>query len=345
MNQPLQPRARTTDRREADRLEADAAEFRAAFARLVEQCQRRIVGQAEVVRGVLVALFADGHVLLEGSPGLGKTLLVHTVAQAVGAEFKRVQCTPDLMPADVVGTRVLAEDADGRRVFAFEPGPVFAAVLLADELNRATPKTQSALLEAMQERAVTVAGERRPLPPEFFVLATQNPIDMEGTYPLPEAQLDRFLLKLHVGSPELEHLRRIARETTGAAPAPVEQVLSVEDVLRIRALACEVPLAPHAEALAAGLVYASHPERDEAPARVRRCVRFGASPRGVQALVRAARVEALVDGRFVVAPEDVRAWALPALRHRLILNVEAELEGLSADDVVEELLASVPDEE
>lgn len=324
-------------------LAEEAQAFRDAFGRIQRRVATLIVGQEEVVRGVLVALFAGGHVLLEGVPGLGKTLLVNTVARSVDASFQRIQCTPDLMPADVLGTRVVREEEGGGRSFAFERGPIFTEVLLADEVNRATPKTQSALLEAMQEGGVTVAGERRALPPMFFVLATQNPIDMEGTFPLPEAQLDRFLFKLLVRNPNLEELQKIAGTTTGEPSADPEPVLTTDDVLRFRRLVTQVPLSPPAERLAAQLVYASHPEREAAPATLKRFVRYGASPRGVQALVRAARVEALLDDRYVVDPADVRAWALPALRHRLLLSVEAEIEGVAADAMVEALQSAIPD--
>ncbi len=324
-------------------LEREAARLRDAFHALRERLAERIVGQPEVVRGTLIALFAGGHVLLEGAPGLGKTLLVHTLAASIGARFQRVQCTPDLMPADVLGTRILVDaQGEGRRL-VFEPGPVFTEVLLADEVNRATPRTQSALLEAMQESSVTIAGTRHALPDLFFVLATQNPIDMEGTYPLPEAQLDRFLFKLHVSAPDLQHLREIATRTTSAPPPAGDPVLATADVLALRRLAEQVPLAPRAVDLAARLVHATHPDRPDAPPALRRGLRYGASPRGVQALVRAARVEALLDGRYVVGADDVRAWALPALRHRLILSYEGEAEGVTHDDLVRALLEAVRD--
>ena len=322
-------------------LAAEAKAFRGAFQAITEQVATRIIGQENVVRTVLFALFSGGHVLLEGVPGLGKTLLVQTVAQSIGAAFKRIQCTPDLMPADVLGTRIARVTDGGQREFFFEEGPIFADVVLADEINRATPKSQSAMLEAMQEGAVTIAGERRLLPDLFFVLATQNPIDMEGTYPLPEAQLDRFLFKVLVESPGVDDLREIARRTTGARPDPVEAVLAPEDVLRFRRLLASVPLSPSAEQLAAELVHGSHPSRG--PERLRRFVRYGASPRGVQALVRAARAEALLDDRYVVDTADVRAWALPSLRHRLILGVEADLEEITADALLADLLAATPD--
>jgi MoxR-like ATPase len=315
--------------------------FRARFAALEAEIGRRIIGQSAVVRDVLIALFAGGHALLEGVPGIGKTLLVRTLADALDARFSRIQFTPDLMPADVIGTRVVAEDERGARAFGFEPGPIFANVLLADEINRATPKTQSALLEAMQERAVTSFGERRPLPDPFFVLATQNPIEMEGTYPLPEAQLDRFVVKLAVPSPELDELERIARATCGPEPGPVSRVASAGDVVSDRKLVREVPVPPHVERYAAEVVLATHPARAAAPARVRRFVRYGSSPRGVQALVLASKARALIDGRFAASCEDVRASAKAALRHRLILNFDGEADGISGDELVDDVLAAV----
>jgi MoxR-like ATPase len=321
---------------------ARAATLRARFLEIEGEIQKRIVGQREVIRDVLVALFAGGHALLEGVPGIGKTLLVKTLAESLRASFARIQFTPDLMPADVLGTRVVVEDEKtGKRAFVFEPGPVFANVLLADEINRATPKTQSALLEAMQENAVTTAGERRALPEPFFVLATQNPIEMEGTYPLPEAQLDRFLVKLLVPTPDRADLEAIADATTGPVPSPVQRIASAEDVLAARAVAREVPLAPHVRAYAADLVLATQPGREGAPARVKRFVRWGASPRGVQALVLGAKVRALLDGRFAATVEDVRAQAKVALRHRLILSFDGEAEGVSPDLVLDDVLAAV----
>src|SRR5581483_11298636 len=300
------------------------------FLALEAQVQKQVIGQREVIRDVLVALFAGGHVLLEGVPGIGKTLLVRTLAEALDASFARVQFTPDLMPADVLGTRVVVEDEKtGKRAFVFEPGPIFAHVVLADEINRATPKTQSALLEAMQEHAVTTAGERRKLPEPFFVLATQNPIEMEGTYPLPEAQLDRFLAKVLVASPERADLEAIARATTGPRPPAVERVATAAQVTDAIALVREVPLAPHVEKHAVDLVLATQPARDTAPESVRRYVRYGASPRGLQALVLGAKVRALAAGRFAATVEDVRAQAKTALRHRLILSFDGEADGVS----------------
>src|SRR5581483_1757791 len=317
--------------------------FRSAKFLAVEgEIQKRIVGQRATIRDVLVALFAGGHVLLEGVPGVGKTLLVRTLAEALHASFARIQFTPDLIPADVLGTRVVIEDEKtGKRAFVFEPGPIFAHVVLADEINRATPKTQSALLEAMQEHAVTTAGERRKLPEPFFVLATQNPIEMEGTYPLPEAQLDRFLAKVLVASPERADLEAIAEATTGPEAGAVARVASAADVVQARALVRSVPLPPHVRGYAADLVLATHPGGASAPERVKRYVRWGASPRGVQALVLGAKVRALLAGRFAATIDDVRAQARTALRHRLILSFDGEADGVAPDAIIDDVLAAV----
>jgi MoxR-like ATPase len=307
-----------------------------------EQIGRVIVGQHDLVRTVLVCLLAEGHVLLEGVPGLGKTQLLKTLSQVVALPFSRVQFTPDLMPADIVGTQVLEEDASGRKGFRFRPGPVFASFVLADEVNRATPKTQAALLEAMQERAVTVAGETRPLPRPFLVMATQNPLEMEGTYPLPEAQLDRFLLKALVPFPSAEELVEVVQRTTaGHGPAP-DHVVDAETLDAMIELTRKVPAASHLVRHAVDLVIATHPDSTSAPGGVRKYVRFGASPRGAQAMILAAKVRALLDGRPNVAADDVRALAPAALRHRLVLGYEATADRVTADDLVVELLDAVP---
>jgi MoxR-like ATPase len=308
-----------------------------------EQIGRVIVGQAELVRHVLVCMLCEGHVLLEGVPGLGKTMLLKTLASAVDLPFSRVQFTPDLMPADILGTQVLEEDEAGRRTFRFRPGPIFASLVLADEVNRATPKTQSALLEAMQERAVTVAGETRPLPRPFLVMATQNPIEMEGTYPLPEAQLDRFLLKVVVRFPPAADLVAVVERTTGDARPLVHQVADAAVLRSMVELTRSVPAASHVVQHAVDLVVATHPDLPEAPDSVRRYVRFGASPRGAQALILAAKATALLDGRPNVATADVRQMAVAALRHRLVLGYEAVADGISADDLVAAVLAAVPE--
>ena len=315
--------------------------FREIAAQVEEAVRQVIVGQEEVVRHALIALFADGHLLLEGLPGLGKTMLVRTMARALHLDFTRVQFTPDLMPADILGTDVLEMDEAGGRRFRFHRGPVFTNLLLADEINRATPKTQSALLEAMQERQVSVGGRTYPLPQPFLVLATQNPIELEGTYPLPEAQLDRFLFKVNVGYPDEDALVEILRRTTGAEEPQVKPVATGETVLAMQALARGVPVATPVARYAARLVAATHPQDESAPEEIRRYVRYGASPRGAQALIRGAKVAALLAGRFNAAVEDIRAVAKAALRHRLILTYEAEAEGITADRLIEALLASV----
>jgi MoxR-like ATPase len=319
-----------------------AEQFRQTAAAIEEQVNRVIVGQQALIRHTLVTLLAGGNALLEGVPGLGKTMLVRTLADAVDCHFSRIQFTPDLMPADIVGTNLIVEDEAGRRRFQFEPGPVFANLLLADEINRATPKTQSAMLEAMQERSVTVAKTSHPLPEPFFVLATQNPLEMEGTYPLPEAQLDRFFFKVDVPFPTAEELVEIADRTTGAALPRAEAVAGGERIVAMQTLARGVPIAGHVTAYAARLLKATHPGDAAAPGDVRRYVRYGASPRGMQALILAGKILALLDGRYNVAYDDVRAAALPALRHRLILNFEAQAEGVSPDHVIAAVLEGVP---
>ena len=302
-----------------------------------------IVGQKALVRTVLTCLLCEGHALLEGVPGLGKTQLLKTLSEAVALDFARLQFTPDLMPADIVGTQVLDEDDSGRRRFRYRPGPVFANLVLADEVNRATPKTQSALLEAMQERCVTVAGETRPLPRPFFVMATQNPLEMEGTYPLPEAQLDRFLLKALVPFPTAEDLVGVVSRTTAMHAPTVRPIVDAEVLTAMIELTRQVPIAAHLVRHAVDLVMATHPDQPTAPERVRRLVRFGASPRGAQAIVLAAKATALVDGRPNVSVADIRATATAALRHRLVLGYEATADRVSADDLVQDVLAAVPD--
>jgi MoxR-like ATPase len=318
--------------------ESDAAVFCEVFDRLRSGMESVIVGQREVIRGVLTAFFAQGHVLVEGAPGLGKTALVRTLAGVAGLKFSRIQFTPDLMPADIVGTNLIVEDETGRKRFAFEAGPVFANIVLADEINRATPKTQSALLEAMQEHHVTVAGTEHPLPAPFLVLATQNPIEMEGTYPLPEAQLDRFLLKLDVNYPDAGELKEILRRTTDVAKPPVETTLDA-DLPALHRLVRSVPVADPIEARAVDLVLATHPGPEASGPLVKKYVRYGASPRGAQSLILCAKISALLDGRFHVAMDDIDSWALPALRHRIILNFEGEADGIRTEEIVREILA------
>jgi MoxR-like ATPase len=315
-------------------------EFVASFEGLRAEVEKVIVGHREIIDHVLIGMFAGGHVLLEGVPGLGKTLLIKTLAEGLELSFSRIQFTPDLMPADIIGTNIIVEDSDGRKHFQFQQGPIFAHILLADEINRATPKTQSALLEGMQESAVTVGGVSRPLPGPFFVLATQNPIEMEGTYPLPEAQLDRFLLKLRVRYPAIEELNRIIDRTTQARAVTVQQVMSGSKVLAFRELIREVPIADHVRALASTIIMATHPLWEHAPEGARRFIRYGASPRGAQALVLGAKVRALTEGRFNVSVEDLRALAAPALRHRIILNFEGEAEGIDTDTLIAQIVES-----
>jgi MoxR-like ATPase len=312
---------------------------------LEREVSRVIVGQQLVVRGVTIALLAGGHVLLEGLPGLGKTLLVRTIARALQLHYSRVQFTPDLMPADILGTNVLLDSAQGGgRAFQFQPGPIFANLILADEINRATPKTQSALLEAMQEQAVTVGTIGHPLPSPFFVLATQNPIELEGTYPLPEAELDRFFFKLHVGFPSRVELATIVERTTGPRAEPPAVVAEGSTILELQEHVREIPVASHVADYAVRLVLASHPDLPEAAETARKNVRYGASPRAAQAMILASKIHAVLAGRVNVAFDDVRRVALPALRHRLILNYEAEAKGVSADRVVAELLSAVREE-
>ncbi len=319
-------------------------QFREIAARIEAEVGKYIVGQREVVRHTLICLVAGGHALLEGVPGLGKTMLVRTLAQVLDLKFARIQFTPDLMPADITGADILEEAGDGRREFRFQPGPVFTNLLLADEVNRATPKTQSALLEAMQERTVTVANRSYTLEPPFLVLATQNPIEMEGTYPLPEAQLDRFLFKINVEFPSSQELVEILDRTTGGVEPEVGVVAAGADVLAMGELARQVPVASPVADYAARLTIATHPDSKDAPEMVRRYVRYGSSPRGAQALILGGKVTALLAGRYNVAFEDLRAVAPAALRHRILLNFEGQAEGVSTDDVVDEILETVSEE-
>ena len=322
-------------------VEGQVASFREEVGRLRAEIARVIVGHDEVVEGTLVALLAGGHVLIEGVPGLGKTLLVRTLADALDLPFARVQFTPDLMPADILGTQVLVEDPAGGRRFEFQRGPIFASLVLADEINRATPKTQSALLEAMQERSVTVAKTTHVLPAPFFVLATQNPLEMEGTYPLPEAQLDRFFVKLRVKLPSHEALHQILDRTTGEAAPRAAKVLSGARLLELAQLARQVPVARPVQDFVVRLVQATHPG-DGVPELVRKYVRYGSSPRGAQSCLLGAKVLALLDGRFAVSTDDLRKVAPLALRHRLILNFEGAAEGVDPDRVIAAILAELP---
>jgi MoxR-like ATPase len=314
-------------------------EFQRTFARAEAEVGKVIVGHQDVVRKTLTALFAGGHVLIEGVPGLGKTLMCKTASDALGLSFKRIQFTPDLMPSDIVGTQVLTE-ADGRREFNFKPGPIFAHVVLGDEINRATPKTQSAVLEAMEERQVTVFGMTYPLEPPFMVLATQNPIELEGTYPLPEAQMDRFLFKVVMGSPRPEELREILNRTTGATMHSAQSIFPVanapEAIEQLKMLVREVMVAEPLERYVIGIIGACTPNGPGATPEVSQYLRFGPSPRGAQALILCAKVNALLDGRVSVSYEDVADAVVPALRHRLLRNFQAEAENVSTDSILDQ---------
>ena len=319
------------------------ADFREQFDRVQSEVAKVMVGQEDVVREVLICILAGGHALLEGVPGLGKTMLVRTLANSLDLSFSRVQFTPDLMPADITGTNILIETENRDRRFSFQYGPIFANLVLADEINRATPKTQSALLEAMQERTCTVANVVHSLPEPFFVLATQNPVEMEGTYPLPEAQLDRFFFKVLVRFPNEDDLGEILRRTTSTMAIDVERAATGDSILRMGHLAREVPIVSSVSEYVVRLVMASHPDNARATPTVRRYVRYGVSPRGAQAIVLGAKIRALTDGRLNVAFDDIRAVALPAWRHRIILNFEAESNNVASDDVLRGLLAEVPE--
>lgn len=322
----------------ADEARDDVLAFQKKLGTLQEEIGRVIVGHRAVVDGVLTCMLAGSHALLEGVPGLGKTLLVRTLADAVGLDFSRIQFTPDLMPADIIGTTVIDESSSAGARFEFRKGPVFSHLVLADEVNRATPKTQSALLEAMQEHRVTVGRQTYSIEEPYFVLATQNPLEMEGTYPLPEAQLDRFFFKLHVPFPSREELHAIIDRTTTDHQAEVKPVLSRADILQMQALVRKVPAARHVQDYAVRLLQATHPKGEGATSKVNRFVRTGASPRGVQAILLAAKIRALFEGRFAPSLDDVKASAPPALRHRILLNFEGEAEGISPDEVIDELL-------
>ncbi|MFL5699664.1 MAG: AAA family ATPase [Ktedonobacteraceae bacterium] len=326
--------------------ETDITEFIDIAQQLEKELCSVVIGQERVIRELLLALFAGGHVLLEGVPGLGKTLLVRTVADALALKFARIQFTPDLMPADIVGTTIVSEDGNStgsRRVFSFQPGPIFANIVLADEVNRATPKTQSALLEGMQERTVSVGDTTRPLPKPFFVLATQNPLEMEGTYPLPEAQLDRFLLKILVRFPLAKDLLQIIDTTVGTQTYRTKQVASGEQLSKLIETARAVPVATHIKEYAVRLLLATHSDQEDAPEKVRNFVRYGASPRGLQAIIMTAKVRALLEGRYNVSQEDLREVAFPALRHRIILNFDGLTEGITSEEVIEEIIKETED--
>ena len=319
-------------------------QFRNDFALLKSEISKVIVGQSQILDDTILALVAGGHVLLEGVPGLGKTLTVRTLADALDLGFQRIQFTPDLMPADLIGTNMVIESDDGQKIFQFQKGPLFANVLLADEINRATPKTQSALLEAMQEHSVTVGGTTHILDEPFFVLATQNPLEMEGTYPLPEAQLDRFFCKLLVKYPSAKEIETILDRTTETHDSHVSAVLNGERIIEMSQIARTIPISEEVRRYGIALVLATHPDHELVAEPTKKYVRFGASPRGIQALILGAKIRAILDERFHVAREDLRAMAKPVLRHRLILNFEGQAEGVSTDDVIDKILEVVPED-
>jgi MoxR-like ATPase len=327
----------------AESIEKRAAEFAERYKAVHKQLSRVIVGHNDILHGVLTCLFVGGHCLLEGVPGLGKTLLVRTLAQTLNLDFSRIQFTPDLMPADILGTNMIIEDQAGRREFQFQKGPVFTQILLADEINRATPKTQSALLEAMQERSVSIAGNVYQLKAPFFVMATQNPIEQEGTYPLPEAQLDRFFFKLVVGYSSRDELNAIIDRTTKGVNVQPDKVMDGTEIVKWQQLVREVIVAPHVQDYIARLTLATHPDGPFAVPITNQYLRWGSSPRGAQTLTLAAKVRALLSGRYNVSFEDVRRVFLPAMRHRVILNFEAEAEGIDPDKVLVEVLEKVPE--
>ncbi|MCD6497324.1 MAG: MoxR family ATPase [Deltaproteobacteria bacterium] len=323
-------------------VEAQVKAFGDDILRLTNEVGKVIVGMETVVEGAIACLLADGHALLEGVPGLGKTMLVRTLAEALSLEFSRVQFTPDLMPADILGTNVIQEDETGARRFEFQKGPVFCHILLADEINRATPKTQSALLEAMQEKSVTIANHTYVLERPFLVLATQNPLEMEGTYPLPEAQLDRFLYKLNVQFPTRDQLHTIMDRTTQSEVPSVSPVLDRTRIMELRQLVRQVPVSKHVQDYLLRILEATHPEHG--PAATRKYVRYGASPRGAQGMMLGAKIRALLDGRYAVSCDDVRQVAAPSLRHRIILNFEGEAEGVATDDIITEILSEISEQ-
>ncbi len=322
-------------------LETQVQQFKENFNRVEAEIHKRIVGQDEIIEGVLLCLFANGHVLLEGVPGLGKTQLIHTLSEALSLSFNRIQFTPDMMPSDITGTMLLVEDDQGRKQFEFQPGPIFAQVVLADEINRATPRTQSALLEAMQERTVSVARTSYKLEEPFCVLATQNPIEMDGTYRLPEAQLDRFLFKLQIAFPDENELGEILRRTTSETETAIEKISDAETIQSMRQLVRGVLIAEHVERYIVQLIRATHPDNPNSPEMTKQYVELGASIRGLQAITLTAKIKALLDGRYNVAFEDIQSVALPALRHRIILNFEGEGEGIQTADIINNVLNSL----
>lgn len=328
---------------ERQNVEAKAAQFCEDLQRLEAEVSKVIVGQEMVIRAVLIGMIAQGHILLEGTPGLGKTLLVKTLSDCLGLSFGRIQFTPDLMPADIVGTNVIVEKDDGRKEYELLPGPIFANILMADEINRAIPKTQAALLEAMQERHVTIFRKTHDLQRPFLVLATQNPIELEGTYPLPEAQLDRFLFKVHVERPTREAMHRILDQTTGTKKASAKAVLTGDRIIEMQSLIRDIEVDHLRRDFVVRVIEATHPTAPTSPDVVKRYVRFGSSPRGAQSILLGAKVRALSEGRFAVSFEDIRFVIKAALRHRLIMSFEGEAEGISTDQIIDGLLEAVPE--
>ena len=325
----------------SEQVEQTYQEFREIFSKIEQEVSKRIVGQKEIIEGVLICLMTGGHALLEGVPGLGKTLLIRTLHEVLDLGFSRIQFTPDLMPADIIGTTIVAEDEEGQKFFEFQPGPVFANLILADEINRATPKTQSALLEAMQEKSVTVAGQHHVLALPFFVMATQNPLEMEGTYPLPEAQLDRFFFKLKVEYPSLDELDLVMERTTKREMPTVDKICDGEQINALEQSVRDILIAEDVRRYALRIVLGTHPESEAAPELTQKYVRYGSSPRGAQALILGGKVRAILDGRYNVAREDIQAVALPSLRHRLILSFEGEAEGIDPDSIIQHLLEEI----
>ncbi len=326
-----------------EQIERECSEFRESFERLRKEIGKVIVGHDKIVENVLICLFCGGHTLLEGVPGIGKTLLVRTLSSALSLDFRRIQFTPDLMPADIIGTNVIMEEqATGKRQFQFQKGPIFAQIILADEINRATPKTQSAMLEAMQEHSVTSSGEIRHLPEPFMVLATQNPIEQEGTYPLPEAQLDRFFFKLLVPYSNRQELRAILQRTTTGEQPVASPVMQAEQIMWAQNLVRLVAVAEHVEDYAIRLTMATHPQGDFAPEITNSFVRYGSSPRGVQSLILSGKVRALLDKRYHVSYEDISSSVLPSLRHRILLNFEGQAEGIQNDEVLSQIMQETP---
>ena len=321
-------------------IEDQVQRFCQKFNQIKVEVQKRIVGQDNVVEGILICLFANGHALIEGVPGLGKTRMIQTLSEVLDLSFKRIQFTPDMMPSDITGTTILIEDQQGRKQFKFQFGPIFSQVILADEINRATPRTQSALLEAMQERTVSVARTTHKLESPFCVFATQNPVEMDGTYPLPEAQLDRFLFKLKIEFPNQTDLIQIMRQTTSDQEVEIESVCEADSILEMQRLIRQVPVADHVAEYASQIVTATHADQPNASEMAKSYVELGASVRGLQAVVLTAKIRALLDGRYNVAIEDIQIVALPALRHRLLINFEGQSEQISTDAIIADILAT-----